>query len=161
MTDAFERESVARAVFSGLLPSIAQANALHVEAGPSTGFRSRRWRSGAMVTVPIVLAGAMTVSLNLVAPADSAAAAPKRPAKPKSELAKTLREILLTSAKSNASVAVPSSSYTVVPGDSVSVIAGRYGISTASVLALNGLSWKSLIFPGQVLKLSAAAARPA
>jgi LysM repeat protein len=110
-----------------------------------------------MATMPIVLAGAMTVSLNLVAPVQSASAAAKRPMKPKSELAKTLREILLTSAKSNAAVAVAPTSYTVTAGDSVSSIAGRYGVSTASVLALNGLSWKSLIFPGQVLKLSAAA----
>jgi LysM repeat protein len=38
----------------------------------------------------------------------------------------------------------------------VSDIAGRYGLSTASVLTLNGLSWKSLIFPGQVLSLNTA-----
>jgi N-acetylmuramoyl-L-alanine amidase len=51
-----------------------------------------------------------------------------------------------------ASVAVPGT-YTVRHGDTVSGIANTYGLSTASVLALNGLSWKSLIFPGQVLKL--------
>jgi LysM repeat protein len=52
-----------------------------------------------------------------------------------------------------ATASVPST-YKVKGGDTVSGIAGRYGLSTASVLALNGLSWKSLIFPGQVLKLS-------
>jgi LysM repeat protein len=36
----------------------------------------------------------------------------------------------------------------------VSGIAGRFGLSTASVLALNGLGWSSLIFPGQTLKLT-------
>jgi len=107
-----------------------------------------------MATVPIVLAGAMTVSLNIAGPVDSASAAPKKPVKAKSELAKTLREILLSSAKSNAAVSVAPAKYTVAAGDSVSSIAGRFGLSTASVLALNGLSWKSLIFPGQVLKLS-------
>ena len=132
----------------------------HTAAGPATGFRSAKWRSPAMATVPIVLAGAMTVGLNLLAPVDAASAAPKRPVKPRSELAKTLREILLSSAKSNTSTAAAPSSYTVVPGDSVSAIAGRYGVSTASVLALNGLSWKSLIFPGQVLKLSPSAVTP-
>ncbi|HEU0205407.1 MAG TPA: LysM peptidoglycan-binding domain-containing protein [Pseudolysinimonas sp.] len=110
-----------------------------------------------MATVPIVLAGAMTVSLNLAGPVDSASAAPKKPMRPKSEFAKTLREILLSSAKSNAAGAAVPTTYRVAPGDSVSSIAGRYGLSTASVLALNGLSWKSLIFPGQVLKLSASA----
>jgi LysM repeat protein len=158
MTDTFERGSFARDVFAGLMPSTAAPGGRHSVAPPS-GFRSPRWRSGVMATVPIVLAGAMTVSLNLTAPVESASAAPKRPVKVKSELAKTLREILLTSAKSNAAatVVVPTT-YTVVPGDSVSAIAGRYGVSTASVLALNGLSWKSLIFPGQVLKLSTASA---
>ena len=161
MTDTFERGSFARAVFSGLLPSSGARTGRHNAAEAATGFRSARWRTGVMATVPIVLAGAMTVSLNLAAPVESASAAPKRPMKPKSELAKTLREILLTSAKSNAAVAVAPTNYTVVPGDSVSAIAGRYGVSTASVLALNGLSWKSLIFPGQVLKLSASASSAA
>ena len=161
MANTFERGSFARAVFSGLLPSNASRSGRHNAAEPATGFRSARWRTGVMATMPIVLAGAMTVSLNLVAPAESASAAPKRPVKPRSELAKTLREILLTSAKSNASVAVAPTSYTVVPGDNVSSIAARYGVSTASVLALNGLSWKSLIFPGQVLKLSATSATAA
>ena len=155
MTDSSERDSFARAVFSGLVPSTAPQTGRHAEAEGSSGFRSARWRSGVMATVPIMLAGAMTVSLNLAGPVDSASATPKKPMRPKSELAKTLREILLSSAKSNASVATAPTNYTVAPGDSVSSIAGRYGLSTASVLALNGLSWKSLIFPGQVLKLSA------
>ncbi|MEP6843620.1 MAG: LysM peptidoglycan-binding domain-containing protein [Pseudolysinimonas sp.] len=156
MTDIFERETFARTVFSGLVPSSAALTSRHDSSEAAARLRSARLRSGLMATVPIVLAGAMTVSLNLVTPVDSAAAAPKRPMKPKSELAKTLREILLTSAKSNAVVAVAPTRYTVTAGDNVSSIAGRYGLSTASVLALNGLSWKSLIFPGQVLKLSAA-----
>jgi LysM repeat protein len=46
----------------------------------------------------------------------------------------------------------------VTPGDTVSSIAGQYGLSTASVLALNGLGWSSVIFPGQELKLSASGA---
>jgi LysM repeat protein len=158
MTDSFERGSHARAVFAGLLPSSDSGGARHLEAVP-TGFRSRRWRSGAMFTLPIVLAGAM--SLTLVAPSDSASAAPKRPTKPKSELTKTPREILLTAARSSTSVATAPTRYTVRPGDTVSSIAGRYGVSTASVLALNGLSRKSLIFPGQVLRLSASAAQSA
>lgn len=161
MTDTSERESFARAVFSGLVPSTASSPRGHVAAEPSAGLRSAHWRSGLMATVPIVLAGAMTMSLNLVGPIDSASAAPKKPMRPKTEPAKTLREILLSSAKSNAAVAAAPAKYTVVPGDSVSSIAGRYGLSTASVLALNGLSWKSLIFPGQVLKLSASTASAA
>jgi LysM repeat protein len=51
--------------------------------------------------------------------------------------------------------------YTVVNGDTVTAIASRFGLSTAGVLALNGLSWKSLIFPGQTLVLTETAAAPA
>ncbi|NEM89999.1 LysM peptidoglycan-binding domain-containing protein [Galbitalea soli] len=49
------------------------------------------------------------------------------------------------------------STYVVRGGDTVSSIATHHGLSTASVLALNGLSWKSIIFPGQVLKLTKSA----
>lgn len=115
-----------------------------------------------MATVPVVLAGAMTVTMNLAGPLESAAAATKqRPAKAKSELGKSLGEIVtaaLRSARVTTTAAATPGSYTVVAGDSVSSIAARYRLSTASLLALNGLSWKSLIFPGQVLKLAGATA---
>ncbi len=122
MTDTLEHGASARAVVAGLRPSRpAKQDAAEL--------RAARGRKGVMATVPVVLAGAMTVSMNLTGPLDSASAAPKKPARPKSELAKTLREILLTTAKSNAAVApVAPTTYTVVPGDSVSSIAGRYGV---------------------------------
>ena len=50
--------------------------------------------------------------------------------------------------------------YTVQPGDTVSAIAGRFGLRTADVLALNGLGWQSLIYPGQVLQLTGARGPP-
>ena len=46
MTDTFERESFARAVFSGLLPSTGARTGRHTAAEPATGFRSARWRTG-------------------------------------------------------------------------------------------------------------------
>jgi LysM repeat protein len=60
-----------------------------------------------------------------------------------------------TATTSVATLAAPAS-YIVRSGDTVSSIAGRYGLSTASVLAMNGLSWTSLIFPGQQLTLASA-----
>jgi LysM repeat protein len=44
--------------------------------------------------------------------------------------------------------------YTVASGDTVGSIAARYGMDPAAMLAANGLNTSSLIFPGQVLKLS-------
>ncbi|GAB2818199.1 hypothetical protein GCM10027022_05240 [Alpinimonas psychrophila] len=41
--------------------------------------------------------------------------------------------------------------YTVVEGDTVAQIAAAAGISTAELLAANGLSWKTLIFTSQQL----------
>lgn len=169
MSDTADRDFCARRVFSGLEPSVTALGDLHADLP----FRATRLGKGVMATVPIVLAGAMTVSMNLTGPIDSASAAAKRPARVKTELSKTLRELLGSAASttaeshtasgagadrssaSNSTTAVAAPlRYTVRAGDSVSSIAGRYGLSTASVLAANGLSWKSMIFPGQVLRLT-------
>ena len=47
--------------------------------------------------------------------------------------------------------------YTVRPGDTVSSIAARHGLRTVDVLTWNGLTWRSVIYPGQKLRLSAKA----
>lgn len=44
--------------------------------------------------------------------------------------------------------------YRVTDSDTVSAIAGRFGVSTARILVLNGLSWRSPVVPGQTLVLS-------
>lgn len=125
---------------------------------------------GIMTTMPLVLAGAMTVSFNLTGPIEPVHAAPKRPATPKSNQGSSLKELAAASAAKAAAAsaaleaaaaaarAAAPATHTVSSGETVSTIAERYGVSTASVLALNGLGWKSLIFPGQVLKISGAAA---
>ena len=56
-------------------------------------------------------------------------------------------------------------SHVVQPGDTVAGIAGRFGLRTVDVLSWNGLSWRSVIYPGQTLALvppavAAAAAPP-
>ncbi|MCM3781055.1 muramidase family protein [Microbacterium hydrocarbonoxydans] len=52
-------------------------------------------------------------------------------------------------------------SYVVQPGDTVSSIARQHGLRTVDVLAWNGLTWRSVIYPGQSLTLSGTTAAPA
>ena len=104
-------------------------------------------------TVPILIVGTMAV-LNLSpAVAEPAAASSLRP----NALTNTVgAAATVRSLATKPAVAAPAT-YRVVRGDSVSAIAARFGLSTASVLAMNGLSRTSLVFPGQVLKLVAGA----
>jgi len=145
--------------------------------------RSASFTRRVLVTVPVLLVGTMAATLGAT-PAH--ATTPKPTVKPKaatSELGRTLRAAvaagaarvtapaLSTPALSTAATGVHSISvasgartsaaplsYTVVDGDTVSSISARFGLSTASVLALNGLGWKTMIFPGQELRLSKATA---
>jgi LysM repeat protein len=109
-------------------------------------------------TLPFVLASAMTMGLNLTGPVESVHASPKKPAKAKADTGSTTRALITAATgRPSGGGASATAAYTVQSGDTVASIAGRHGLSTASVLALNGLGWKSLIFPGQVLKLAAGA----
>lgn len=153
MTDVRDAEDTPQTLFPGLVSAPTPRGARH---------RGARRRSplgeGFRKTLPFVVASAMTMGLNLTGPIEPASAAPKKPAKPKSDLTSSMRNLIGAATRASgggSSAAV--SSYTVQAGDTVAAIAGRHGLSTASVLALNGLGWKSLIFPGQVLKLSAGA----
>lgn len=130
-----------------------------VERG-SAVFARNRWNRTLMQTMPLMVAGAMTVGMTLTGAVAPAAASPKKPVTPKQELRPSIAPAV-TPAVAPAAVtpaAAAPSTYRVAAGDTVSSIAGRFGISTASVLAMNGLGWKSLIFPGQVLKLGGSAA---
>ena len=154
----------ARAVFGGLAPRVAAP----VPMAPSAAHSdlARRARSTAFTTVPVMLTGAIALSLGLTGPIEPAHA--RKPLPPKPEQSPTplgLRSALTqigaalvpgALAAQTASTSAAPAVYTVAAGDTVSSIAQRFGISTASVLALNGLSWKSTIFPGQVLALTAA-----
>lgn len=52
-------------------------------------------------------------------------------------------------------------SYVVRPGDTVFAIASRFGLRTVDVLSWNGLTWRSVIHPGQTLVLQASGTAPA
>jgi N-acetylmuramoyl-L-alanine amidase len=157
----------ARAVFGGLAPRQRVRQPLDADpvAAPSSLAASRA-RSAAMNTMPLVLTGALALGLGIGTVHSPVHATPRKPLglKPQSALApSTLRAALdhvgaaITPGAASAralSTTVTPTLYTVEAGDTVSFIAARFGLSTAGVLALNGLSWKSTIFPGQVLKLT-------
>lgn len=151
MDNALDASGSPVAPFPRLTPTRAEARHRSTRNGS-------RWAGGFRKTLPLVLASAMTVGLNLTGPVEPVHAAPKKPTKPKAEPGSTVRALVAAaSARATAAGSAQVGSYTVQAGDTVAAIAGRHGVSTASVLALNGLGWKSLIFPGQVLKLAAGA----
>ncbi|MDN4615634.1 LysM peptidoglycan-binding domain-containing protein [Leifsonia sp. F6_8S_P_1B] len=135
--------------------SLADAAA---SAGDERGRRRTRGRLG---TVPIALVSSIAMTVGVLAPAANVQQPETDRAKekaPETGSRDTIRGALPASAPSASpaatSTAAAPATYRVQTGDTVSGIAARFGMSTASVLALNGLSWKSLIFPGQVLALS-------
>ena len=177
MTDTSERSSVPSPL-AGLTPSRlstdAAVRARHAIVQQRNAWERSKLIKGMFTTVPIVLVGTMAVAgMNLTGAIDIPDSKPK----PKSEHTDADTAIGTAFAKATAAASTsPTSSadslgadegvlevakapatYKVRSGDTVSTIAGKYGLSTASVLALNGLSWKSVIFPGQTLKLTKAA----
>ena len=157
MTNLSEHDThtTAGTVLSGLVPT-AQSSF----AKQGTVSRESKISKSLFATMPIILVGSIAVSMNLTGPIERVEA--KSPIGDKSEKAHpatdtTVRDAGVAAAENTpvgeVSVAAAPSTYRVASGDTVSGIAGRYGLSTASVLALNGLGWKSTIFPGQVLKL--------
>ncbi len=158
----------ARSVFAGLTArsSVVEPAGATTLTPRRPGELTRRARSTAFTAVPVVLTGAIALGLGLTGPVDPAYA--RKPLPPKPEQAPAplgLRTALSQigaalvpgglATQAVASSAAPAV-YTVTAGETVSSIAQRFGLSTASVLALNGLSWKSTIFAGQVLALTSA-----
>ena len=175
VTSSAESAERARRVFAGLSPRVDRA-AIEPTSALGRSQRTleradlvRRARASAFTTMPVVLTGALAVGLGLTGPVDAAQA--RTPQQPDPQLAPhpdTLRAALghwgaaitpgALTTSAVASTAAPAT-YLVQPGDTVSSIAQSFGLSTASVLALNGLSWRSTIFPGQVLSLTGAPAK--
>src|SRR6478735_2112158 len=115
----------ARAVFAGLAPSAPTAAPARTR---DTAAHSA-FAKGMMATVPIVLAGTLTVT-GAIAPVHAAPASERKPAKPKSTLGSTVRAAVVAAAATTKTQAAAPTTYTVKAGDTVSSIAGRYGLAT-------------------------------
>ena len=161
------------AAVTGGVPPLTAATALRglqPSAEPSApSRRERRRAAGRRVgpVVPLVLAGTLVVTASItgvVTPIDARAKAPKPKPEPV-ERGKTVREAFSEAKRAAAHAAAalratiaPPTLYTVGERDTIPDIAARYGLSTASLLALNGLSWSTSIHPGQILKLTSSGA---
>jgi LysM repeat protein len=66
-----------------------------------------------------------------------------------------------TPAPAPAKPAAPSGTYTVKKGDTLSGIAAKYGTTYQQLAAINGIKNPNLIYPGQVIKLTGSAPKPA
>jgi LysM repeat protein len=51
--------------------------------------------------------------------------------------------------------------YTIARGDTISAIAGRFGLNTGEILRMNNLQANTIIYPGQKIKLSGSSDAPA
>lgn len=105
----------------------------------------------ATATAPVAVLGTIALSLSASpAYADAAVPTDREPA---------MRALPSGAAPAPAAAKAPtaarSRTHTVVRGDTVSGIAARHGLRTADVLAWNDLGWKSIIHPGDVIRLSA------
>lgn len=133
-------------------------------AAPAARTSARSATSLRTATLPMSIIGAVALSLT-AAPADAAEPGRQRDAGVGVVPVSTARISAASALRTTglAATAARATTHTVVPGDTVSAVAARHGLRTADVLAWNGLTWKSVIRPGQVLRLSpaATAARPA
>lgn len=146
-----------------------------------TTSRSPQLRPGR--SLPLIAASTAAlpaVMLSSLAIAQAAAAEPRVRSVPatlaaamraqaKTDAAISLKAALIPSASVPASLpsamrpaksAVPAV-YTIARGDTISAVAGRYGLDTFAVLKLNNLQANTIIYPGQKIKLTGSTPAPA
>ncbi|WP_309128667.1 LysM peptidoglycan-binding domain-containing protein [Microbacterium sp.] len=119
--------------------------------------RTRRARA-VQLTMPAAVLGTLAAAFT----ASPAEAQEQRPTGlvPASTPRPAVAPLHVASAATVRPTAARPTSYTVKPGDTVSSIASRHGLRTVDVLSWNGLGWRSVIYPGQKLRLAASATTP-
>lgn len=108
------------------------------------------------LSVPVALAGSLALVLGTT-PAEAAEARSASERMPRLAPASSSPAV---AARALPAQAAPDA-YVVQAGDTVSAIAAARGLRTPDLLAVNGLSWSSVIYPGQVLALAGTAPAPA
>jgi LysM repeat protein len=119
----------------------------HEALSSTTPRKARKFKK--IVALPVALATATSMLFTAqAAQADQIPKIEKLP-KAKADLPQQLSVSHVTPA------ALRSDKYTVAAGDTVRSIAQAHAISSAELLAANGLSWKTMIFAGQQLNIPA------
>lgn len=103
-----------------------------------------------IAAIPVALAA--VTSMIFTAQSASADQLPKVDKLPKANAENSPQQSSVT--HSTAAV-LRANKYTVVAGDTLRSIAQLHGISSAELLAANGLSWKTMMFAGQQLNIPA------
>ena len=116
-------------------------------------------------TAAVVAAGS-GLMLGMAAPASAGVVGddnytPVTQAAPAAAVAAPAAEAPVAAPVPEAFAAPAASTHTVQSGDTLGQIAATYGVGLDSVLALNGLSLASIIYPGDVITVSGEAAAPA
>ena len=117
---------------------------------PSMTARPRK-RHRAILIVPVAVTALVSVMFGV--PSAPGAHAAEHPRADRTIKAKTVDTSARSALQVVASMVFREGKYTVAEGDTVSQIAANAGISTAELLAANGLSWKTLIFAHQQLDI--------
>src|SRR5476649_773512 len=140
MPEFLDREHPSTSPFVGLAPSRSAVFGVAASGRHLAAREPTRVSRTLMATMPVLLVGSLAISSLGLAPAPERAKADQRHKVNTFEPETTAATIDPADATTSLSpgeldtAAVAPARYTVLHGDTVSAIAGRYGLSTASVL---------------------------
>lgn len=125
-------------IFQGLQPELPSRSEIR-----ATERRARIVRATALGTMPLVVTGVVAAVAGAPLAADASPDTHQTPATPDN-----------TEASTDVVSVTGALDHVVRDGESIQSIARLHNIPTAALLALNGLSWRTAIHPGQILVVS-------